>query len=196
VGGAFEIIDPKGRTVSLATMPERNGEIQQQLLSGSTIINHPCAMIRREAILKIGGYDSSMVTVEDLDMLLRLGEIGMLANLKDVVLKYRFHRESVSAKNILYQQEMAQEACRRAWQRREVEGCYKIPSLWYRPTPDLASQLNFLYQYGWWAFCQGYRRTAASCGLEAIALKPDAFESWKLLACALIKPSPKTSYLI
>jgi glycosyltransferase involved in cell wall biosynthesis len=196
VGGSFEIIDPKGRTVSLATMPESNEEIQRRLLSGSTIINHPCAMIRRTAMLKIGGYDATMVTVEDLDMLLRLGEIGMLANLKDVVLKYRFHMESVSAKNILRQREMAQEACKRAWQRRGVDGCFDVPKVWYRPTPDSSSQLSFLHKYGWWAFCHGFRGTAASCGLQAIAIKPSVVESWKLLACALIKPSPKISYLI
>lgn len=196
VGGAFEIIDPKGRTVSLATMPEEHNEIQARLLAGSTIINHPCAMIRKTALLKIGGYDASMVTVEDLDMLLRLGEVGMLANLKDVVLKYRFHRKSVSAENILYQREMAQEACKRAWQRRGVEGQFEVPAVWYRPTPDRAAQIDFLHKYGWWAFCQGYRGTAAACGLEAIALQPAAFENWKLLACALVKPSPRTSYFI
>ena len=71
----------KGRTVLHLTMPETNPEIQQAILSGKTIINHPCALIRRSALQQIGGYDEAMQTVEDLDMLLRIGEIGLLANL-------------------------------------------------------------------------------------------------------------------
>lgn len=196
VGGAYEIIDPEGRVVSRVTMPEENAEIQRRILAGSTIINHPCAMIRRDALLKIGGYDPTMVTVEDLDMLLRLGEIGRLANLREVVLQYRFHPNSVSAKNILFQQEMALEACQRAWKRRGIQGNYDVPEVWYRPLPDRESQLAFLHKYGWWAFCHGFRGTAASCGLRAIVLQPTSVESWKLLGCALLKPSPNISYLI
>ncbi len=196
VGGDYEIIDPAGRLVSRATMPEDNAEIQRRILSGSTIINHPCAMIRRDALRQIGGYDNTMVTVEDLDMLLRIGEIGNLANLREFVLQYRFHPNSVSAQNALYQQEMAQEACRRAWKRRGIEGRYDVPDVWFRPLPDRDSQLAFLHKYGWWAFNQGFRSTAANCGWRAIGLKPISMQNWKLLGTALLKPSPCISYLI
>lgn len=196
VGGAYEVIDPKGRVVSRNTMPEGNAEIQRQILLGSTVINHPCAMIRRDALLKIGGYDTAMTTAEDLDMLLKLGEIGQLANIPDLVVQYRFHPTSVSAQNILHQREVAQEACRRAWHRRGIEGSFDVQPVWYRPLPDRASQLAFLHKYGWWAFCNGSRETAMRCGLRAIALQPTSIENWKLFGCALIKPSPNLSYLI
>lgn len=191
VGGAFNLMDSHGRIVQWIPMPEGNDEIQQMLLIGRTIINHPCALIRRSALLQIGGYDPSMRTVEDLDMLLRLGEIGELANLPQVVLNYRFHTDSVSAKNLVFQSQMAEAACKRAWQRRGITGRYDSPQPWYRPTPDPDSQQQFLHRYGWWAFCQGFRSTAATCGLKAIAAKPTTIESWKLLICALIKPIPK-----
>lgn len=191
VGGAFDLIDPQGRTVQWIPMPQHNDEIQQMLLIGRTIINHPCALIRRSALQQIGGYDSSMKTVEDLDMLLKLGEIGQLANLPEVVLKYRFHTGSVSAQNIVYQSQMAHEACKRAWERRGIQGRYDSPQPWYRPTPDPASQQQFLHRYGWWAFCQGFRLTAAQCGIKAIVANPSTIESWKLLLCSVIKPIPK-----
>lgn len=193
VGGAFDLIDPQGRTVQWIPMPQPNDEIQQMLLIGRTIINHPCALIRRAALLQIGGYDATMKTVEDLDMLLRLGEIGQLANLPETVLKYRFHTNSVSAKNIVFQSQMAQKACEAAWKRRGIQGHYDSPQPWYRPTPEPDSQQQFLHRYGWWAFCNGFRRTAAECGIKAIVANPKTLESWKLFAAALIKPLPKPS---
>ncbi|HEY9639961.1 MAG TPA: glycosyltransferase family 2 protein [Coleofasciculaceae cyanobacterium] len=190
VGGAYDLIDPQGRKVLHLGMPETNAEIQQAILSGKTIINHPCAMIRRTALQKIGGYDESMMTVEDLDMLLRLGEIGLLANLQHTVLQYRFHRASVSAQKSEFQHQMAQEACRRAWQRRGIAGQFTAEMPWYRPGGDRRSQQAFFHRYGWWAFGNGLRATAAGAAVQAIALQPTALESWKLLICALIKPTP------
>jgi glycosyltransferase involved in cell wall biosynthesis len=190
VGGAYALIDAKGRTVLHLEMPEGNSEIQQAILSGRTIVNHPCAMIRRWTLEAIGGYDAAMVTVEDLDMLLRLGEIGKLANLKQSVLKYRFHMQSVSAKRSEFQHQMAQEACRRAWQRRGVVGQFSAEMPWYRPGRDRPSRQSFFHRYGWWAFNNGWRGTAASSALRAIALQPTTPESWKLLVCALTKPVP------
>jgi glycosyltransferase involved in cell wall biosynthesis len=189
VGGAYDLIDPKGRTVLHSVMPETNAEIQQALLSGQTIINHPCAMIRRSALQQIGGYDEAMQTVEDLDMLLRLGEIGLLANLPDTVLKYRFHMESVSAKHSDFQYQMIQAACRQAWQRRGMVGQFKAQRLWYRPGCDRSSRQAFWQQYGWWAFNQGFRLTAVGAALKAIGLRPVVLAGWKLLICTLIKPS-------
>ncbi len=190
VGGAFNLIDAQGRTVQWIPMPEQNDEIQQMLLMGRTIINHPCALIRRKVLQQIGGYDLRMPTVEDLDMLLKLGELGKLANLSDTVLDYRFHLESVSAQNILFQTEMAETACQQAWKRRGISGKFDSPQPWYRPLPNAASQQQFFHRYGWWAFCSGFRLTAARCGLQAIRARPQTLESWKLLICALLKPIP------
>lgn len=190
VGGAFDLIDAQGRVVQRVPMPEQNAEIQQMLLIGRTIINHPCALIRASALRQIGGYDPVMRTVEDLDMLLKLGEIGELANLPDTVLQYRFHFQSVSAQNILFQSQMAAAACERAWQRRGVEGHYDAPQPWYRPSPAPDSQQQFWLRYGWWAFMAGWRATALRCGLGAVRAKPTRIASWKLLGCAMLKPSP------
>jgi glycosyltransferase involved in cell wall biosynthesis len=191
VGGAFDLIDFQGRTVQWIPMPQHNDQIQQMLLVGRTIINHPCALIRRASLLQIGGYDPEMKTVEDLDMLLKLGEIGELANLPETVLKYRFHPNSVSAQNIEFQTQMAEIACQRAWQRRGISGHYDSPQPWYRPMPHPDSQQQFWHRYGWWAFCNGFRFTAAQCGVRAVLTKPTTVESWKLLACSLLKPTPR-----
>ena len=71
-------------------------EIQRLLLGGISLLHHPCTMARREALLQAGGYDESMVASVDLDLWLRLGEIGKLANLPEVLLHYRLHPRSVT----------------------------------------------------------------------------------------------------
>lgn len=187
VGGAHELIDDKGRLLTRLEMPESNNEIQQLALAGHVTINHPSAMIRRTSLIEVGGYDEAMLPAEDLDLWLRLGEVGALANLKDTVLKYRMHTKSVSEQNQIQQRSKAKEACERAWRRRGIEGCFEATEPW-RPGADSLSRHRFMLQYGWWAFNSGQRKTAIVYGTRAISALPFAVGGWKLLACAAIKP--------
>ncbi|NJO41926.1 MAG: glycosyltransferase [Cyanobacteria bacterium CRU_2_1] len=189
VGGAHEIVDHQGRLLTRLQLPLANAEIQREALAGHGSICHPCAMMRRSAVLAIGGYDERLMPAEDLDLWLRLGEMGELANLPETVLKYRLHLNSVSEKKGHLQRQKAQEACERAWQRRGVNGRFEAANLW-RPGSDRASQHQFMLQYGWWAFNSHQRYTAiiyASKAIWAVPLRPDG---WKLLACAVLKPLP------
>ena len=191
VGGARELIDEKGRLLTYIEDPEHNDQIQQLLLAGHCCICQSSAMIRRSALLKVGGYDESMHPAEDLDLWLRLGEVGKLANLKDKVVKYRLHQNSASEQNQTLQRNNAQRACERAWQRRGIEGRYENTESW-RPGADRTSRHHFMLRYGWWAFNSGQRQTAIVYGTRAITALPFAVEGWKLLACGLIKPLPKS----
>ena len=189
VGGAHEVIDEKGRLLTRLELPQNNDEIQQLMLAGHGSICHPCAMIRRASLMEVGGYDEALLTAHDLDLWLKLGEVGALANLKDTVLKYRLHMNSISEKNGALQRQEARAACERAWQRRGIEGCFEATEQW-RPGPDRSSRHKFMLQYGWWAFSSGQRQTAITYGTRAIAALPFAAEGWKLLVCAAIKPLP------
>ncbi len=191
VSGARELIDEKGRLLTSIEDPEYNDQIQALLLSGHCCICHVGAMIRRAALVKVGGYDETMRLAHDLDLWLRLSEIGSLANLKDKVVKYRLHQNSLSEKNQIQQRQEAEDACKRAWQRRGIEGRYENTESW-RPGADRSSQHHFMLRYGWWAFISGQRQTAIIYGTRAIVALPFAVEGWKLLACGLIKPLPKS----
>ena len=50
--------------------------------------------MRAEAVAKTGGYLEKYLTVEDHDLFLKLGEIGKLANVDEVLLQYRQHFKS------------------------------------------------------------------------------------------------------
>lgn len=189
LGSAFELIDAKGRFLTKLPVPLYNDEIQQQILAGHAAIFQPCAMLRRSTVQQIGGYDETMPQAEDLDLWLRLGEVGELANLPEALVQYRLHANSVSEQDCALQRQKALEACQRAWQRRGITGTFEASNHW-RPGNDRASQHRFMTQYGWWAFNSGERQTAMIYGIKAIRALPFRAEGWQLLRCALLKPLP------
>jgi len=189
VGGAQMLIDESGRLLTVLRLPEGDAEIQKLALAGHGSICHPGAMMRRSAMMQVGGYDETMSMAHDLDLWLRLGEIGTLANLKDTVVKYRLRNDSISGQNPTEQRKEAREACERAWKRRGVEGHFQAVEPW-RPGKDRVSRHEFMLQYGWWAFGSGQRQTAMVYAWRAIKAQPLAVKGWKLLIAAAIKQLP------
>jgi glycosyltransferase involved in cell wall biosynthesis len=191
LGGAFQLIDAKGRLIKTLTVPLTNPEIQRLILAGHPGVPQPCAMLRRQTVLQVGGYNETMTQAEDLDLWLRLGEVGELANLPAALVQYRLHPDSVSEQDNPLQRQKAREACEQAWQRRGIAGKFEADTPW-RPGADRQSRHRFMMQYGWWAFSSSQRQTSLIYALKAIWLRPRAVTGWKLLICALIKPLPTT----
>ncbi len=189
VGGSFELIDAAGRLLTRIAPPEFDDAIQSKALAGHTSLCHPCVMFRRSAVEAIGGYDESIPTAQDLDLFLKLGEVGSLANLKDPVLKYRVHAQAVSEQKHSQQIYYKQLACERAWERRGIQGEFEATAPW-RPGSDRQSRHHFMLKYGWWAFNSQQRWTAILYGLRAISLNPIDISGWKLSLIAMLKPLP------
>ena len=96
VGGAVVYTDPALRPLKLFRPPTCHQEIKSELMLGNGgAIVHPSATFRRAAVETAGGYREKYNWIEDLDLYVRLVSLGRLANLSDVVLKYRQHRRSV-----------------------------------------------------------------------------------------------------
>lgn len=187
VGAASQLIDRVGRYLTTVTPPQTDEEIQALILGGHGAITHSTAMMRRASLRSIGGYDKSFDTAEDLDLWLRLGEVGKLANLREVLLKYRLHEKSVSEIACQKQRNEALRACENAWRRRNVSGVFSAQNLW-RPTADRASRYAFMLKYGWWAWNSRQRKTAALYGWKAVRVQPFSLPGWRLLLVALVKP--------
>jgi glycosyltransferase involved in cell wall biosynthesis len=193
VGGAQDWIDEAGRFLLHHPEAEEDAEIQHLALIGHTPMNHPSVMVRREALLQIGGYDETLCPSEDLDVWLKLGELGKLANLRETVLQYRQHDQSVSERQQTAQIQKRRECCERAWQRRGVVGQYQFKETEpWRPV-DRPSRHRFMAMYGWWFFHRGDRPAAIAYAMKAINALPLHREGWVLLLCALIKPLPQPS---
>jgi glycosyltransferase involved in cell wall biosynthesis len=189
VGGAQDWIDEAGRVLGHNLEAEDDGEIQQRLLRGWTAINHPSAMMRRSTVLQVGGYDETMTSAQDIDLWLKLGEVGRLANLPQTVLLYRQHSHAISEHRQLEQIQRKREACERAWQRRGITGQFEETQPW-RPI-DQISRHQFILRYGWQFFNTRQRQAAIAYACKAIRTLPLNKEGWRLLVCSLIKPLPE-----
>ncbi len=184
VGGAYDMVDQQGEWLLHVSPALQNDEIQQRLLSGSSPIQHSCAMMRRSAVLQVGGYDPAAFPAEDLDLWLRLGELGELANLQETILKYRVHTASITSKRLKQHSQTVRKVCEQAWQRRglkDLPRCEKVEQRYQQ----------LMLRCGWQAFLNRQREAAVSYGVRAVQALPLDLESWRLLVCAAIKPFPK-----
>ena len=148
VGCWARMIDSDGRYLTTLKPPSDNQTIQRQALAGHTTMFHPAMMIRGDAVRKVGGYDERFTCTQDLDLLLRLGEVGELANMEAALIAYRLHAGGASEQKRAYQRDMGRLACELAWKRRGIEGRFEATDVW-RPGEDSASRLKYMLQYGW-----------------------------------------------
>jgi len=188
-GGYFQLIDGESRLLTTLKPPTDDAAIQAQCLAGHNPICHPSAMIRKSSMDAVKGYDERFKTTQDLDLWLRLGEVGKLANVPEVVLQFRLHESSVSETKRQEQRSAGQLACEEAWNRRNLppeQRTYEASEPW-RPGKDRASRHQHALQYGWWAYNSGERGTARHYGWKAIGAKPWSLKAWKLVAIATLR---------
>lgn len=186
VGSAYQIIDSRDRLLTTLHPPTEDAEIQLLNLQGHCAILHPSAMMRKSALDAVGGYDPQFNTAVDIDLWLRLGEFGKVANMPNVLVKYRLHENSASERVGETQQIEARIACERAALRRGIAPCFEALRAW-RPTKDRASRYGFMIQYGWWAWNSKQRLTAISYATKAIQASPFSVGGWKLLIVSIVK---------
>ncbi|MCS6815163.1 MAG: glycosyltransferase family 2 protein [Cyanobacteria bacterium] len=185
VGGAYDFIDEAGRLLEHVSVPLTDADLQRFALQGKVLINHPSAMIRRQALEQVGGYDETMHTDGILDLWLRLGEVGKLANLAETVLHYRQHQHSVSEQKQWLQLEDKREACERAWRRRGITGTFAETTPW-RPV-DRPSRYHYYLKYGWSFLNRREWGAAIIYGFRAMRELPWKRGAWKLLTYGVIK---------
>ena len=129
VGCALQLLDPDGAPLAEQRPPTTHEAIVARLLQGEGAVPHPSAMIRRSALLAVGGYREDFPAAQDLDLWLRLSEFGRLANLGEILLRYRLHADSVTARRRTQQLACAERAVREALLRRgqPVPGRIQLP---------------------------------------------------------------------
>ena len=182
LGGSERWIDEVGHPLLVNRRPTDDAAIQEQALSGICPMCHPTVMMRREAVLGVGGYDPTMHNAEDLDLWLRMGEVGRLANLEEVVLDYRLHGQSETHKNEEVVRAQARAAVDRSCERRGLDR--RCPPL--GPIRVASSRFDCSLMYGWWGFGAGHRSAAVYHGMQAIRRKPWRPAGWKLLAYGVL----------
>ena len=182
VGAQVELIDPDGDPISLKHGIENTAEeIDEALLNKGWPLVHPAVMMRRDAVLAIGGYCEKYITNQDHDLFLRLSETGPLANLPEPLLQYRQHFESISLARSKQQGDTVEEIVREAYLRRNLD----IEAAMLRSRPKPLTATDYHRTWCWEALSAGNIATARKHATAIFKKRPFSFESWKLMYCSL-----------
>lgn len=182
VGSRMLSIEPYGSPLRESEHKLTHEEIDAELLAGSGwALPQPAATMRKGVALAVGGYRDKYPWSEDLDLFLRMAEAGKLANLPEVLVKYRFHANSTNHKRYAIQLANKPPLLREAYERRGLT-----------PPADLHFEApwdgDLADRYTSWAWAAlkdhniyGARRNAWA----AVKKSPLSMTTWRALACAL-----------
>ncbi len=180
VGSQALRIDPESDPIGNVDFPLDHDTIDSSQMNGRGKIMHPASMIRQKALLKINGYRPQFEPGEDYDLFLRLAEVGKLANLPDVLLKYRMHTKNVTIERKEHHQQVKQMALKEAFHRRNLNP-EKIPTILINDSPSQESDFRFLWMD--MALSSGfykYARKNAWLGFKSESLSKKSIKSLML----------------
>ena len=102
IGSCVELIDDKSNYISTLHLPLTNEDIRKKLIFKSPFV-HPSTCIKKEIILKVGGYLGGYQS-EDYDLWIRLARNKNVnfINIKDVILQYRITNEQSRGRKLPY----------------------------------------------------------------------------------------------
>jgi glycosyltransferase involved in cell wall biosynthesis len=95
VGSSYEVIDSAGRARRTVRMPTTSAAIHEAL-PRTNCMAHPTVLMRRDAVMAVGGYRRACLHCEDYDLWLRLDEHHDLLNIDEPLLLYREHPDQVT----------------------------------------------------------------------------------------------------
>ncbi len=184
VGGQILYVDADGDPLYVSDLPRDHESIDRQLMAGfAGSITHGTTAVSREAVARIGGFRSHFPIAEDFDLYLRLAEVGRLANLDDVLIKYRQHEESLCATHHDVSVELTERAISDARRRRGLpEEASEIP------LPRDRSGLNELMFRSMKAYSHGYQGTAMKYAKRALLSMPFNPRVWRMALVVVLGP--------
>jgi glycosyltransferase involved in cell wall biosynthesis len=181
IGSRTQLVDAEGDPLCLFSLKTTHLEIDLAHLQGKGgAITHPAAMFRISEFKSVGGYHAEFIHAEDIDLWLRMGEVGELCNLPDILLDYRQHLSSVGHKYRIQQIASTNKAIKAAYERRGI--------LYADSQTDkvhLSNKNQTLLKWGWWALNAGNTKTARKYAFKSFMKTPFSLETLKLCACAI-----------
>ncbi|MGB2676646.1 MAG: glycosyltransferase [Candidatus Acidiferrum sp.] len=117
LGAAFELITDSGEVIDIIRHPLEDSQIRSAMLRYNPIC-HSSVILRKDIVLALGGYRSILVPSEDYDLWLRMSERSRLANLHNVLVRYRVHANQMSVRKLEHQTLCVLAASAAAGQRR------------------------------------------------------------------------------
>ena len=107
VGSDIELFNGEtGEIISIRRYPETDQGLRKMIFFSSPFAQ-PATMIRKEAIIELGGYSGRFLVSEDLDMWFRIGTYYKFASIPSVLLRYRVHKNSLTGRKLKTMEKIA-----------------------------------------------------------------------------------------
>ena len=181
LGTGFVWIDAGGHVFERVRFPTEDSDLQPQLLNGNQFC-HPSVMLRTDIVRRVGGYRSlAGGPAQDYDLWLRMAEQGKIANLAQMLVRYRMHENQTSISKLVKQRRAAHLYLTLARQRRSGAGEDIVAARQASEghQPEVINALRADYQR--WALrfaAIGQKRLAASMLLNAFRLDRTHPAAW------------------
>lgn len=157
-------------------------KIDHALLRRGWPVVHPAVMMRTDAVKKAGGYVVEYCPNEDHDLFLKLGEMGRLENLPDLLVHYRKHDASQSAQKMEQTIELVSRIIIEACRRRQIP----VPAEAAQPDrKPAASKADVQRSWAWNAMKHRNIATARKYAWATLRRRPLSVDSWRLTYCAV-----------
>ncbi|HEV2292221.1 MAG TPA: glycosyltransferase [Tepidisphaeraceae bacterium] len=182
VGAFVETIDPYGSVLDRLVHETGHEAIDRELMSGRGFaMVHPAVMMRAQDVARTGGYRAIWQHSEDLDLFLRLAEIGRLHNIPEYLLRYRMHYQSANHLRHEQQRSIKHKLMAEAYARRGVTMPTDMEFNRRYPPPKFDQTCT----WGWRALKRGNRDAARQHALDAIKMGPFKPAAWRLAVYAM-----------
>lgn len=159
-------------------------EIAACLWNGnSSAMPHYGSFMRRAALTRVDNYREQFRTAQDLDLFLRLLDVGRMQNVPMALMRYRVHEASVGAKKAEEQAKNAREILRQAYERRGQPLPAKL-ARW-----DNVVVSTHRLRWGWEALSQGRHGDARGHAWNVLRRNPLRKYAWQLAFHAALGPT-------
>jgi glycosyltransferase involved in cell wall biosynthesis len=99
--GGWTMFDAHGASRSLRVVRRQSlRDVWRDVLFGWVAVSGQC-LFQTQSVKSVKGWDDSYVIAEDYELWLRLGRLGPIALLPDIVLLYRVHRDQWRPRNLV-----------------------------------------------------------------------------------------------
>lgn len=188
VSGNVLFVDSEGEPLCVSKQETEHNRIEEELLCGRGLaLVQSAVMFRHAAMLQVGGYQERYNIGEDLDIYLRLAEIGKLANLAHVLLKVRRYQGSITALTDEKKANMIKaEIIKDAMQRRGMNPeSFHFPQ--FRQPRSVGEHHRML---AYMAITGNYITTARKHALKALRLEPFSKNTVKIVFLSMCLTIP------
>ena len=195
VGSRALVIDARGVPKRVGVRLFTHEEIDRAHMEGrGGAVWNPTMTFRKDVALRVGGYlDGLHTTGEDHDLWLRMAEVGKLANLPDVLIRYRIHDRNVSLSAADRERRLAVtlETLGRAFARRGITD--RVPAKLAAPAPGLAERLRDAALLRFFTVNRG---RAMLLALPACVIQPTSPATWAAARAILREERPRQALVV